>query len=294
MQRQLIAIERTLGILSVLRVQEENTLKLRRDSHVQEALSSVQIEGNQLSYEQSFEIAARVSETGDWSRFSEDEREFLNYLCAFDEIDDLRGARDYQPNAGDLKNLHRVIVEGVRGGSRHAGRFRQEDVKVGDVEAGETVVHHQPPHWTQVDDEIESLMEWIGRVGRRTDRHALAQGAPDEWVHAVIIAGIAHHRLVWIHPFVDGNGRTARMFTTLLLYYRSYDFKYLFELSNYYNEDRDAYYNALRSADRTGDYTQWIEYFMGGLAKQQYMIGEKALKIATLAARPSLGAGIAS
>jgi Fic family protein len=94
------------------------------------------------------------------------------------------------------------------------------------------------------------------------------EGEDDPWVHAAIQAGIAHHRLVWIHPFVDGNGRTARMFTSMLLYQREYDFKYLFELSDYYNEHRDEYYAALRSADRTGDYTQWITYFLGGFSYQ--------------------------
>ena len=85
-------------------------------------------------------------------------------------------------------------------------------------------------------------------------------------------------RMNWIHPFLGGNGRTARMFTTLLLYQRGYDFKYLFELSDYYNQDRDAYYAALRSADRSGDYTQWLTYFLGGFANQMVRIEERVKK----------------
>ena len=46
---------------------------------------------------------------------------------------------------------------------------------------------------------------------------------------------------------------------TLILYQRGYDFKYLFNLSEYYNKDRDRYYEALRSADRSEDYTEWLE-----------------------------------
>jgi len=80
----------------------------------------------------------------------------------------------------------------------------------------------------------------------------------------------------WIHPFVDGNGRTARMLTTLLLYQRGYDFKFLFELSGYDNRDRDRYYAALRTADRTGDYTEWLTYFLGGFAWQMVRIKERA------------------
>jgi Fic family protein len=56
------------------------------------------------------------------------------------------------------------------------------------------------------------------------------------------------------------------MFTSMLLYQREYDFKYLFELSDYYNEHRAEYYAALRSADRPGDYAKWITFFLGGFS----------------------------
>jgi Fic family protein len=92
----------------------------------------------------------------------------------------------------------------------------------------------------------------------------------------VILAGIAQHRLVWIHPFVDGNGRTARMLTTLLLSQRGYDFKYLFQLSTYYNQVRDDYYGALRNADATGDCTEWLTYFLGGFSHQMMSIEQMA------------------
>jgi Fic family protein len=130
-------------------------------------------------------------------------------------------------------------------------------------------VRHHPPSWLQVEHEVGELLAWIEAGKRKGD------GAEDPWVHPVIQAGIAQHRLVWIHPFVDGNGRTARMFTTLLLYQRGYDFKYLFELSSYYNRDRDAYYAGLRAADASGDYTEWLTYFLGGFAYQ--MVGIQAL-----------------
>jgi len=92
----------------------------------------------------------------------------------------------------------------------------------------------------------------------------------------VLVAGIVQHRLVWIHPFVDGNGRSARMFSTLLLHQRGYDFQYLFNLSDYYNRNRDKYYQALRTADETGDYTRWLEYFCGGFSLQMFRIRKQA------------------
>jgi Fic family protein len=121
--------------------------------------------------------------------------------------------------------------------------------------------------------EVEELLRWIEATKQRGD------GDDDPWVHPAIQAGLVHHRLVWIHPFVDGNGRIARMFTTLLLYQREYDFKYLFELSAYYNEHRDEYYEALRSADRTGDYTRWLIFFLGGFAYQMVRMQELVRKV---------------
>lgn len=156
------------------------------------------------------------------------------------------------------------------------GEFRRDNVKVGDIVDGQETVHHRPPPWSTVENEVQDLLDWVEQCKEK--------GKPGEsdanWVHPAIVAGIAQHRLVWVHPFVDGNGRTARMFTTLILYQRKYDFKYLFNLSEYYNKDRDRYYDALRTADRTGNYTEWLEYFLGGLSHQMVTIESKAQKAA--------------
>ena len=105
-----------------------------------------------------------------------------------------------------------------------------------------------------------------------------AAGFGDEYLHKDIheMAAAYLFHIVQNHPFIDGNGRTARMFTTLLLFQRGYDFKYLFELSHYYNQDRDQYYAALRTADATGDLTDWLVYFLGGFAYQMVQIKERA------------------
>jgi Fic family protein len=268
MLRQLKAIEQTTGFLRAVRLRPEWIAKVRRQTQVREALASVQIEGSSLTLEEAFALANELPAR----MLCDSEREFYNYLRAFDAIENLRGKRDAVLTKGDLLNLHRILVEAVRGGQRFEGQFRREEVRVGDVEQGEIVIHHQPPSWAEVEPEVGALLDWIEAGKRR------GNSEDDCWVHPVIQAGIAQHRLVWIHPFVDGNGRAARMFTTLLLYQRGYDFKYLFELSGYYNDDRDAYYAALRSTDRSGDYTDWLVYFLGGFAYQMMRIEERVLK----------------
>jgi len=266
MLRQLKAIEQTAGFLKAVELRPDWNAQVRNRTNVIEALASLQIEGNSLTLEEAFELAQRPPSRD----LRDSEREFCNYLSTFDAIDGLRNARDVVISRGDVCNVHRILVDGVRGGRYGAGQFRREDVKVGDIDGAEVVVHHHPPSFLEVDSEIRDLLEWIEASKVHGD------GMDDPWIHPVIQAGIAQHRLVWIHPFVDGNGRTARMLTTLLLYQRGYDFKYLFELSTYYNENREDYYSALRAADTTSDYTAWLTYFLGGFAYQMMRIQEAA------------------
>src|SRR5205807_3320038 len=86
-------------------------------------------------------------------------------------------------------------------------------------------------------------------------------------INPVLIAGIAQFQLVHIHPFVDGNGRTARLLSTLCLYRSGYDFKRLFSISEYYDRDRPAYYRAIQIVrEQRMDLTGWLEYFTDGLS----------------------------
>jgi Fic family protein len=109
-----------------------------------------------------------------------------------------------------------------------------------------------PPH--DVAPLMRELVAWLG-----------AESA----IHPVLVAGIAQFQLVHIHPFLDGNGRTSRLLSTLWLYRSGYDFKRLFTLSEYYDRDRGAFYRAIQSVREQGmDLTGWLEFFVGGLATQ--------------------------
>ncbi len=278
MVRQIVVIERTNGFLKAVRLRGDWLARLRREIQVEDALASVQIEGSSLTLERAFELAHNMDEA-DEVVVPDAEREFLNYLRTFNAIEALHNDRQAVLSNGDLLNIHRSLITGVRGGKRMEGQFRRENVEVGDLVDGVKTIHHQPPPWSVVENEIQDLLDWV-ELGKEKGKSA---GVVDPWIHPAIIAGIAQHRLVWIHPFLDGNGRAARMFTTMLLYQRGYDFKYLFNLSQYYNADRDRYYTLLRTADRSGDYTEWLEYFLGGLAHQMVRIEERAKQCAAAA-----------
>jgi Fic family protein len=80
---------------------------------------------------------------------------------------------------------------------------------------------------------------------------------------------LAQFQLVQIHPFVDGNGRSSRLLSTLCLYRSGYDFKRLFTLSEYYDRDRAQFYQAIQGVrERDLDLTSWLEFFVDGLATQ--------------------------
>lgn len=98
----------------------------------------------------------------------------------------------------------------------------------------------------------------------------------EQEVHPILVAGIAQFQLVHIHPFLDGNGRTARLLSMLCLYRKGYDFKRLFTLSEYYDRDRPGYYRAIQSVrEQNLDLTDWLEYFTLGLHWQLAEVWEK-------------------
>jgi Fic family protein len=96
------------------------------------------------------------------------------------------------------------------------------------------------------------------------------------------VSGIAQYQLVHIHPFLDGNGRTSRLLSTLCLYRAGYDFKRLFTISEFYDQERGEFYKAIQKVrENDMDMTCWIEYFVNGLSTQMQEVatlGERAIR----------------
>jgi Fic family protein len=115
-------------------------------------------------------------------------------------------------------------------------------------------VVYTPPAAYDVPIMMAELVLWLNR---------------EQDIHPILQSGIAQFQLVHIHPFLDGNGRTSRLLSTLCLYRAGYDFKRLFSISEYYDRDRTAFYGAIQSVRNTGmDMTGWLEYFVAGLSAQ--------------------------
>jgi len=94
------------------------------------------------------------------------------------------------------------------------------------------------------------------------------------------ISGIAQFQLVHIHPFLDGNGRTSRLLSTLCLYKAGYDFKRLFTISEYYDRDRPTFYKTIQSVrENDMDMTGWLDYFITGLETQMIEVKERGEQV---------------
>jgi Fic family protein len=130
---------------------------------------------------------------------------------------------------------------------------------------GETVYRPPPAH--DVPILIAELVDWLNR---------------EKETHPVLVSGIAQFQFVHIHPFLDGNGRTSRLLSTLCLYRAGYDFKRLFTISEYYDRERAVFYRAIQSVRESAmDMTGWLEYFVEGLTTQLTEVkqrGEQAMR----------------
>ena len=122
------------------------------------------------------------------------------------------------------------------------------------------IIYTPPPPW-DVPMLMQELVQWLNQPGE---------------VHPVLASGIAQFQLVHIHPFIDGNGRTSRLLSTLYLYRAGYDFKRLFTISEFYDRDRSSFYTALQGVrEAEMDLTGWLEYFVTGLDTQVGEVTER-------------------
>ena len=234
-------------------------VELRREAIIHSAHSSTSIEGNRLSLEQVSELAQgrEVIAT------RKDKQEVINYLRVLENIETLTEGKTIFEK--DILNIHKRLTQKTLENPSDCGAYRTRYVVVANRLTGEVIF--RPPSNKEVQGLIRSLIKWL---------NSPETGALDP----LIEAGIAHYEFVRIHPFVDGNGRTARVLATLILYLRGFDTKQFFCLDDYYDSDRQAYYRALRSVDqKTLDVTNWLEYFVEGVNVSTAAVKERVIRL---------------
>jgi Fic family protein len=251
----LTRIERVRGFLEAATLSENWIREMGERALVLEAHHTTHIEGTQLTLGQAERLMAgeTVPEAD-----PDDVRELLNYRRAFDFVSEYLSS-GAPITEGLIREIHKRLVEGVRGGAAAPGEYRKIQNYVVNSATGETIYTPPPAH--EVPILMAELVDWLNR---------------ERETHPVLVSGIAQFQLVHIHPFLDGNGRTSRLLSTLCLYRAGYDFKRLFTISEYYDRDRAAFYRAIQGVrERNMDMTGWLEYFVTGLATQMREVVER-------------------
>ncbi|MCZ7395877.1 MAG: Fic family protein [Candidatus Methanoperedens sp.] len=234
-------------------------ISLRIDALIRAAHASTAIEGNPLTLEEVSQLAQGRKVTA----ARKAKQEVLNYLKVLENIEKYQEQGKITEKI--ILKLHKDVTKETLEKPEHEGRYRELQVYVGNRITGKVIFMPPPPE--EVPELMREFIEWINS----NDSYNL---------DPVIVAGLSHYEFVRIHPFVDGNGRTARALATLILNQRDFDIKKFFALDDYYDSDRTAYYNALKSVDqRTLDLTQWLEYFTDGVLMSITKVKEKVLRL---------------
>ena len=253
--KALVEIERVRGFLDAVKLKGDWIADMQQKALILESHHSTHIEGTALSLEQARSILEGKKLKG---INRDDEKEILNYRKSMNFISKYLGKED-PVTEGVIRELHKITVKGVRGEKADPGNYRKVQNYVANSRTKEVIYTPPPPL------EVPHLMrEFTGWLDETED------------ISPILVAGIAQFQFVHIHPFIDGNGRTARLLSTLVLYKTGYDFKRLFTISEYYDQDRPGYYQAIQSVRQKGmDMTSWLEYFVEGLRSQMEEIQKK-------------------
>ena len=209
-----------------------------------EAVLSSQIEGTQSSLS---DLLAFEIDDAPGSPVS-DVVEVSNYVAALEH--GLERLRSGFPLSNRLiREIHRTLLSRGRGSQLHPGEFRTSQNWIGGRRPGNAVYVPPPPH--AVADCMGELEQFL---------HARDDGLP-----ALVRAGLAHVQFETIHPFLDGNGRAGRLLITFLLCQAGVLREPLLYLSLFFKQHRSDYYELLNTVRRTGDWEDWIDFFLEGV-----------------------------
>lgn len=223
---------------------------LRLRAHVRSTHFSTRIEGNRLTL---VEAEQAVLEGREFPGRERDTLEVKHYFKALAQVE--TWVEEDSPITEDrIRRLHALVYTG-RGSRPTPYRDGQNVIK--DSSGG---IVYLPPEASDVPALMRELVEWIR--------------ASEGNLSVPVMAGIAHYQFVVIHPYFDGNGRTARALATWILYRGGYDLGRFYALEEFYAQDLQGYYDALVTSPNhnyyfgraDADITPWLDYFLKGMA----------------------------
>lgn len=241
--------------------------KFQQDAIVRQVHYGTKLEGNDLSFNQ----VAKVIEGKKVFGAKRDIQEVVNYREVMSFLEELVEKSEKIYNKDNLLKIHELTVKDIVPEDQRGG-FRKMQVTIRNSATNE--VFFKPPPPVEVPYLIEDFFDWLNSE----------QAQP---VHSILKSGITHYVLVAIHPFTEGNGRTARAMATLTLMNEGYNIKRLFALEEYFDRNAEKYYNSLQSVSMQKgeivdkDETPWLEFYTGALANELKKIEEKVRQISS-------------
>jgi len=212
---------------------QPNTIRSIRESMLLDwTYNSNAIEGNTLTLSETKVVLEGITIGG---KTLKEHLEAINHREAILYVEDIvKNKEDF--SEWQIKSIHRLILKGID--VENAGVYRKENVLI----SGAT---HIPPDYFLVPEQMSDLLRWYNGEG--------------QMLHIVERAALLHTIFVKIHPFIDGNGRTARLLLNLELIKNGYPPIIIRK------EDRIVYYNALEKAHTNDDSREFIELIVDSL-----------------------------
>lgn len=200
-------------------------------TRIQSIHSSLAIENNQLSL---FQVEAVINGKAVIGE-QKDIQEVKNAYKAYEEIDNVNPY-----SVDDLKKIQGILTFAIEDDS---GKFRNHGEAVYD---GDVQIFMAPPH-RMVPELMDNLFRWMNEV--------------KENANPLILSSIFHYEFVFIHPFSDGNGRTARLWQTAILAHWKDLFKYI-PIESIIRKHQEEYYTAIQNCNNAGNSNEFIEFML--------------------------------
>ena len=261
--KALMEVEASRSLLSEILVVTPGMISaLRESARLRSTHFSTQIEGNRLSAE---EVEDVVIHGRGFPGRERDEREVLNYYKAAERMEDF-AKKSLPLTELEIQALHGLVMEG----KAKASIYRDGQNVIRDGATGGIV--YMPPEACDVSELMGELVNWVNEQIR------------SEELPAPVIAALAHYQFATIHPYYDGNGRTARLLTNLILHRCGYGLSGVYSLEEYYAKNLGGYYEALTVGESHNyymgraecDVSGFVEYFCVGMADSFSRIAAQA------------------
>ncbi|TVP78722.1 MAG: Fic family protein [Puniceicoccaceae bacterium] len=219
-----------------------------------EAVYSSRIEGTQATLGELLEVEAG----GEVNRSPDDLREVANYVQALEH--GINRLQDFPLSLRLVREMHGILMEGVRGELATPGEFRTSQNWIGQAGCTLKDARYVPPPPDALGD---CLREW------ETYLHESEEPV-------LITCALMHYQFEAIHPFLDGNGRIGRLMISLLLCERGALPSPMLYLSGFFDATRAEYYEALSGISERADWSNWLNYFLNGVIRQTEDVLDRA------------------